>query len=223
NTLVPLVDGTYTTNASKNGNSCFHAGCACTSAEVGKCVCAKSHEHTKNASVGARTSTVRGQKVTVTKAAWEGRAAPTPLEREALEQISADSSHGGQGGDRYKKSEGGGRSSGNRKGSEAAFEPFLQDAPGVALICAKDGCTQEWGQLLGVRRRNGGQPGVARGIYDEATKIVFVKEEKHRADKGQFRSKPGATVTKDGVVYSVRSTQPRYLNKVAHALRKTPA
>ncbi|CAM9885589.1 unnamed protein product [Pylaiella littoralis] len=143
--------------------------------------------------------------------------------KQDMETYTDDCSRGGQGGDRYKKSEGGGRSSGNRKGSEAAFEPFLQDAPGVALICAKDGCTQEWGKLLGVRRRNGGQPGVARGIYDEATKIVFVKEEKHRADKGQFRSKPGATVTKDGVVYSVRSTQPRYLNKVAHALRKTPA
>ncbi|CAM9617258.1 unnamed protein product [Pylaiella littoralis] len=45
-------------------------------------------------STGARTSTVRGQRVTVSEAAWEGRAAPTPLEREAMDQSSADSSRG---------------------------------------------------------------------------------------------------------------------------------
>ncbi|CAM9382337.1 unnamed protein product [Pylaiella littoralis] len=42
----------------------------------------------------ARTSTVRGQKVTVSEAAWEGRATPIPLEREAMDQSSADSSRG---------------------------------------------------------------------------------------------------------------------------------
>lgn len=118
---------------------------------------------------------------------------------------------------------GGGQPSGNRQGSRAAFEPFLEDAPGVALVCVKDGCTQEWGQLPGVRRRNGGQPGVARGIYDEGKKTVFVKEEKHNADNGWFRSESGATVTKDGVVYSVLSKQPKDLNKVAHDLEQTPA
>ncbi|CAM9279100.1 unnamed protein product [Pylaiella littoralis] len=51
-------------------------------------------------STGARTSTVRGQKVTVTEAAWEGRAAPTPLEREAMHQSSADSSRRGGMGDK---------------------------------------------------------------------------------------------------------------------------
>ena len=64
---------------------------------------------------------------------------------------------------------------------------------------------------------------MAREIYDKAKKIVFVKEEKHRADNGQFRSESGATVTKDGVVYSVRSKQPKDLNTVAHDLKKTPA
>lgn len=64
---------------------------------------------------------------------------------------------------------------------------------------------------------------MARGIYDKAKKIVFVKEKKHRADNGWFRSESGATVTKDGVVYSVRSKQPKDLNTVAHDLKKTPA
>ena len=129
----------------------------------------------------------------------------------------------GRNGGGEKKAKGGGRSSGNRKGSEAAFAPFLEDAPGVALICAKDGCTQEWGQLARVRRRNRGQPGVARGIYDKAKKIVFVKKEKHSADNGQFRSESGATVIKDGVEYSVRSKQPKDLNTVARDLKKTPS
>eukprot|EP00903_Cladosiphon_okamuranus_P013441 g12519.t1 len=44
---------------------------------------------------GARTATVRGKKATVSEAAWEGRAAPTPLEKEAMDQILADSSRGG--------------------------------------------------------------------------------------------------------------------------------
>eukprot|EP00903_Cladosiphon_okamuranus_P018334 g16866.t1 len=34
----------------------------------------------------ARTATVRGKKVTVSEAAWEGRTAPTPLEKEATDQ-----------------------------------------------------------------------------------------------------------------------------------------
>eukprot|EP00903_Cladosiphon_okamuranus_P010103 g9568.t1 len=45
---------------------------------------------------GARNATVRGKKVTVSLAAWEGRAAPTSLEKEAMDQISADSSRGGK-------------------------------------------------------------------------------------------------------------------------------
>ncbi|CAM9566533.1 unnamed protein product [Scytosiphon promiscuus] len=42
------------------------------------------------------TATVRGEMVTVSEAAWEGRAASTPLEIEAMDQISADSSRGGK-------------------------------------------------------------------------------------------------------------------------------
>ncbi len=47
----------------------------------------------------------------------------------------------GRGGGRRRRKEGGG-SSGS---SKAALEPVLEDVPGVALILAKDGCTQEWG------------------------------------------------------------------------------
>ncbi|CAN0419160.1 unnamed protein product, partial [Ectocarpus sp. 12 AP-2014] len=37
-------------------NSCSHDGCACTSAEVGTCVCGEDHSHVKNASVGGEAS-----------------------------------------------------------------------------------------------------------------------------------------------------------------------
>ena len=39
-------------------NSCSHDGCACTSAEVGKCVRGEDHPHVKNAAVGANSCDV---------------------------------------------------------------------------------------------------------------------------------------------------------------------
>lgn len=59
---------------------------------------------------------------------------------------------------------------------------------------------------------------MARGIYDEAKKIVFVKGDTYCVDKGWFRPERGATVSKDGVVYSVQSKQHKDLEKIAHDL-----
>lgn len=59
----------------------------------------------------------------------------------------------------------------------------------------------------------GASQAFGRGIYDKTNKIVFVKEEKHAADNGWFRTESGATVTKDGVEYSVESKQLAGFNK----------
>ncbi len=61
---------------------------------------------------------------------------------------------------------------------------------------------------------------MTRGIPDEAKKTVFVEEEEHRADKGWGRPERGATVTKDGVVYSVQSKQPEDLSKASDEIQK---
>ncbi|CBJ31705.1 hypothetical protein Esi_0276_0021 [Ectocarpus siliculosus] len=60
NNAMVKVNGKMVKKASVKSNSCSHDGYACTSAEVGKCVCGEDHSHVKNASVGANSCNVDG-------------------------------------------------------------------------------------------------------------------------------------------------------------------
>lgn len=126
-------------------------------------------------------------------------------------------------GDRRAKAKGGGESKGNTKGSVAIYDAMLESVPGMAMPCSNANCDADWRKLAGVKARHNGSMGVHRGIYVEAEGVVYVHQEKHRADKGWFRPNGDATLVKAGVTYSVKTKQDSGLRTLYERLQNKNA